>query len=68
MGGLCSTKECTLGAISMRRICWGELTRTGDAPMKFRLPVVMIVALTLTAMGCSSDGDDALATRLRSPP
>jgi ketosteroid isomerase-like protein len=27
--------------------------------MKFRLLVAMIVALTLTAMGCSSDSDDA---------
>jgi ketosteroid isomerase-like protein len=27
--------------------------------MKFRLLIAMIVALTLTAMGCSSDSDDA---------
>jgi ketosteroid isomerase-like protein len=27
--------------------------------MKFRLPIAMVVALTLTAMGCSSDSDDA---------
>lgn len=26
--------------------------------MKFRLPIAMVVALTLTAMGCSSDSDD----------
>jgi ketosteroid isomerase-like protein len=27
--------------------------------MKFRLLIAMVVALTLTAMGCSSDSDDA---------
>ena len=26
--------------------------------MKFRLPIAMVVALTLTAMGCSSSSDD----------